>query len=80
MAAWHPPRARSQRHAFPVAAVNNGDRAGLNWGSGGGWNDATTGVFPDWVQINFNGSKTIDHVIVYSMQDNFASPVDPPTR
>ena len=36
------------------------------------------GVFPDWVQINFSGSKTIDHVIVYSMQDNFASPVDPP--
>ena len=60
------------------AAVNNGDRAGLNWGNGGGWNDATDGVFPDWVQINFSGPKTIDHVIVYTMQDNYASPVDPP--
>ena len=61
-----------------VPAVNNGDRAGLNWGNGGGWNDATGGVFPDWVQINFSGPKTIDHVIVYTMQDNYASPVDPP--
>ncbi len=30
------------------------------------------------MQINFSGSKTIDHVIVYSVQDNFTSPVDPP--
>ena len=28
-------------YSFPVAAVNNGERAGLNWGNGGGWNDAT---------------------------------------
>ena len=65
-------------YSFPVASVNNGDRTGLGWGSGGGWNDATAGAFPDWVQINFNGQKTIDHVIVYTLQDNFASPVDPP--
>ena len=64
--------------AYPVAAVNNGDRAGLNWGNGGGWNDATGAVFPDWVQINFSGPQTIDHVIVYTVQDNYASPVDPP--
>ncbi len=63
---------------YPVSAVNNGDRAGLNWGHGGGWMDGTGGVFPDWVEIDFNGSKTIDHVAVYSVQDNSASPVDPP--
>src|SRR6266540_4284216 len=65
-------------YAFPVAAVNNGDRAGLNWGNGGGWNDATANAFPDWVQINFNGTQTINQVIVYTLQDNFANPVDPP--
>ncbi len=48
----------SYSSAFPVSAVNNNERAGTNWGNGGGWNDATAGVFPDWVQINFNGSKT----------------------
>ena len=50
---------------FPVSAVNNGDRTGAGWGSGGGWNDATPSAYPDWVQIDFSGSKTIDHVIVY---------------
>ena len=64
--------------SFPVSAVNNGDRAGLNWGHGGGWNSATANVFPDWVQITFNGQKTIGQVIVYTLQDNYASPVDPP--
>jgi len=65
-------------YAFPVAAVNNGDRAGLNWGNGGGWNDATANAFPDWVQINFNATQTINQVIVYTLQDNYANPVDPP--
>ncbi|MHB8724579.1 MAG: Ig-like domain-containing protein, partial [Casimicrobiaceae bacterium] len=63
--------------AYPVAAVNNNERAGVNWGNGGGWNDATAGVFPDWVQINFNGSKTLDHVVVYTLQDNYSNPVEP---
>jgi len=29
------------------------------------------------VQINFNGTKTTDHVVVYTVQDNYASPVEP---
>src|SRR5207244_3879885 len=41
------------------------------------WNDATPNSFPDWVQINFSGAKLIDHVVVYSVQDNYLSPVEP---
>jgi len=63
--------------AYPVSAVNNNVRSGAGWGAGGGWNDATAGGFPDWVQINFNGQKTIDHIVVYTLQDNYASPVEP---
>ncbi len=63
--------------AFPVSAVNNNERAGVNWGSGGGWNDATGNAFPDWVQINFSGSKTISRVVVYTLQDNYTAPVEP---
>src|SRR5439155_1223819 len=59
------------------AAINNNERAGVNWGAGGGWADGTNAAFPDWVQINFNGSKTIDRVVVYTVQDNFANPVEP---
>jgi len=61
---------------YPAAAINNGDRAGLNNGAGGVWMDNSSFVFPDWVQINFSGAKTIDHVIVYTVQDAF-TPVDP---
>ena len=32
---------------------------------------------PDWVQINFNGSKTIDRVVVYTVQDNYTNPIEP---
>ena len=31
-------------------------------------------AYPDWVQINFNGSKSIDRVVVYTLQDNYAEP------
>ncbi len=61
---------------YPAAAVNNGDRAGLNYAAGGVWMDSSSFVYPDWVQVNFSGTKTIDHVIVYTMQDAF-TPVDP---
>jgi len=63
--------------AYPVSAVNNGERAGFNFGAGGVWKDATNGAFPDWVEIDFNGIKTIDQIIVYSAQDNNLAPVDP---
>jgi hypothetical protein len=62
---------------FPVSAIIDNVRTGANWGNGGGWNDATANAWPDWVQVNFNGSKTIDHVVVYTVQDNYANPVEP---
>jgi len=62
---------------YPVAAVNNGDRTGAGWGSGGGWNDATRNVYPDWVQIDFNGPKAISEIGVFTLQDNYGSPVQP---
>ena len=63
--------------SFPASSINNNERAGANWGNGGGWIDGTPNAFPDWVQIVFNGQKTIDHVVVYSVQDNFTAPVEP---
>src|SRR6185295_2605575 len=63
--------------AYPVSAINNNERAGTGWGNGGGSADGTPGTFPDWVQITFNGSKTIDRVVVYSLPDNYSQPVEP---
>jgi len=63
--------------SYPVSAVNNGDRKGLNWGAGGGWNDATPDSYPDSVEIDFNGPNTIDQINVFTLQDNYPSPIEP---
>ena len=60
-----------------VAAVNNGDRTGAKWGSGGGWNDATNTVYPDAVQITFNGQKSISEIDLFTLQDNYSAPAAP---
>ena len=61
----------------PVTAVNNNERSGAAWGNGGGWEDATHGAYPDWVQIVFNGAKTIDRVVVYTLRDDVGNPSEP---
>jgi hypothetical protein len=62
---------------FPASAVINGDRRGLNWGNGGGWNDGTKSAWPDWLEIQFNGTQTIEEVDVFTLQDNYGSPIEP---
>jgi hypothetical protein len=62
---------------FAPSGANNGDRAGTNWGAGGGWNDATAGAYPDSLQIDFSGSKTISEIDVFTVQDNYFSPSAP---
>ena len=49
----------------------------MNWSTGGIWHDATANAFPDWLQINFNGIYSIGEIDVFSVQDNYAAPVDP---
>jgi len=62
---------------FPVTGTINGDRRGLNWGAGGGWADATSGTWPDTIQINFNGTKSISEIDVFALQDAYRSPQEP---
>jgi uncharacterized membrane protein len=62
---------------YPASATINGDRRGLNWGNGGGWNDGTPYSSPDWVEVAFNGTKRIEEVSVFSMQDNYSAPAEP---
>jgi hypothetical protein len=59
--------------SFPASSVIDGERDGNNWGSGGGWNDATATVFPDDVQVNFNVTQTISEIDVYTLKDDFNS-------
>jgi subtilisin family serine protease len=62
----------------PSGAIN-GERKGLNWANGGGWTDGTVNSFPDWLQVDFNGNKTIDEIDVFGVQDNYANPLEPTT-
>jgi hypothetical protein len=62
---------------FNVTNVINGERAGRVWGSNGGWNDATNGAFPDWVQINLASPVPVDEINLFGVQDNYQSPVEP---
>ncbi len=66
--------------AYPVTAVNDGNRLGNRWAQGGGWNDASSSSFPDWVQINFAGTRTINRIDVFTLPDNYAAGVAPTTE
>jgi hypothetical protein len=63
--------------AYGTSGAINGDRKGLSWGNGGGWNDGTPNASPDWIEVDFNGLKTIDEINVFSMQDNYTTPIEP---
>jgi RHS repeat-associated protein len=62
---------------FAASGAINGDRKGANWGNGGGWADSSYGGFPDWLEVDFNGSKSISEIDVFTVQDNWASPTEP---
>lgn len=66
---------------FPESATINGDRTGHTWGTPtGGWNDASEGAYSmDWVRVDFNGTKTISEIDVYTLRDNFATQTTDPT-
>jgi hypothetical protein len=63
--------------AYPATAINNGDRRGLNWEAGGGWNDGTAGSYPDWVEVRLAGTRTLTEVDVFTVQDEYMSPSEP---
>ena len=62
---------------YPAGAVINGDRRGASYYGGDVWHDATGATFPDWVEIAFAGSKTIDEIAVYGVQDAWDAPSEP---
>ena len=58
--------------SYPIADINDGDRLGNSWdsgGTGGGWNDASGP--PSWAQVTFGAAKSISEVDVYTLSDNY---------
>jgi photosystem II stability/assembly factor-like uncharacterized protein len=64
---------------FPASSAIDGEHKGLNWGNGGGWNDATRDVWPDTLQVDFNVAQSISEIRVYTVQNDFSNPVEPTT-
>jgi extracellular elastinolytic metalloproteinase len=63
---------------FPASSTTDGDRTGVNWGMGGGWNDGTRDIYPDSLEVAFSGgSKTINEIRVYTLQDGYKSGAEP---
>jgi hypothetical protein len=62
---------------YSAASALDGERAGVNWEMGGGWNDETRDVWPDTLEVDFPADKTINEIRVYTVQNNFKSPVEP---
>ena len=64
--------------SFPAAAAINGDRyhefVGGNYNN---WHSAAGALKPDWLEIEFAGSKTMDEISIVTQQDAYASPVFP---
>jgi glycine rich protein/Big-like domain-containing protein/all-beta uncharacterized protein/F5/8 type C domain-containing protein/BACON domain-containing protein len=63
--------------AYPASGAIDGDHKGLAWGAGGAWADATLNQYPDWLEVDFAGTQTIDEIDVFSIQDNAGAPVEP---
>jgi hypothetical protein len=60
------------------ATANNGDRTGKVGSIPSVWNDAApANTFPDWLQVDFNGSQTIEEIDVFTIQDNWQNPSEP---
>jgi len=56
---------------FSATYAINGNYRGPWGNSVEGWNDNTPNVVPDWIQVDFASSKTIDEISVFSLHDNY---------
>ena len=52
--------------SYSTTYANDGTRKASLWANT--WADQTSGVFPDWLQVTFSSSKTIDEIDVFSGQ------------
>jgi hypothetical protein len=62
---------------YPASSAIDGEHKGLNWGNNGGWNDSTRDAYPDMLEVDLSGSKTLNEIRVYTVQNDFRNPVEP---
>jgi hypothetical protein len=64
---------------YPTTAVNDGNRNGNVWGSGGGWSSSAspTLLAPQIITVQFNTTRTINAIDVVTLQDNHNPSIEP---
>ena len=58
----------------PASAANDGSRV---WAIGSAWKDNDPGVFPDTLQVDFNGTKVIDEISIFAVRDDYNNTTPP---
>jgi hypothetical protein len=63
------PVSASSEHlpVYPACGAVDGDRDSEHWAKTTGWNDATKGNFPDWLQVTFDQPQTVGRVDLYTL-------------
>ncbi|HEX7176967.1 MAG TPA: PKD domain-containing protein [Pyrinomonadaceae bacterium] len=67
----------SNSRDYSPANTIDGDNTGVGWEQGGGWNDDTRDLWPDWLDVNFNGAQAVNEIRVYTLQNDYSQPVVP---
>jgi len=62
--------------ADPAVTIND-NRSGKVGARSAAWTDNTNDAWPDWLQVDFNGSQTIDEIGVFTLQDAYMAPIEP---
>jgi hypothetical protein len=64
--------------SYAASTAIDGVKNGNNFGASGGWSSLTPRSFPQTLDITLGGgSQAINKVVLYSLQDNFATDPDP---
>lgn len=63
------PVSASSEHlpVYPACGAVDGDRDSEHWAKTTGWNDATKGYFPDWLQVTFDQPQSVGRVDLYTL-------------
>jgi hypothetical protein len=72
--------ASTEAHAvnFPASSLINGIRHTNNqWGSGGGWSSQVGQALPQWIEIAFGQTRSINRIDVFTLDDGADSTSDP---
>jgi hypothetical protein len=52
---------------YPACGAVDGDRDQEHWGISTGWNDASRGKFPDWLQVSFDQPQSVGRADLYTL-------------